>query len=198
MAVNPARLREIAQAVADFLNLTSQPWNGAYTFTARRSYWTGYKLAEMDPAMASGGALRVDVLLAGQDWDEGDRGQERGIYSPSVVVQQKVDRTSASSVDSLIDLMAAFADSFLIGKTFVPVWNGGATYAIGNFALLGDGTYRCILGHTNHTPPDATYWEAINPIMLLEKHNSVVYSPVRGDTVNTFQATLDLAFEHYK
>ncbi len=198
MAVKPARVREIAQAIVDDLNLSSQLWAGQFTFTARRSYWTAYGLKEMDPATASGGALRVDVAIGIQDWSEESRGSEAGVYGYSIVVQQKVDRTSASAIDALVDLVSAMADAFSIGKTFVGAWDNSKAYVVGNFVLLGDYTYRCIANHTGHTPPNATYWELVNPIELIEKHNPVVFSPTAGDTQNTFKAVLDLVFEHSK
>lgn len=37
-------------------------------------------------------------------------------------------------------------------------WNSGTAYVIGNTVLLSGNVYTCILGNTNHTPPNTTYW----------------------------------------
>ena len=37
-------------------------------------------------------------------------------------------------------------------------WSSGATYVVGDFVDLGAQYWQCILGHTNHTPPNGTYW----------------------------------------
>lgn len=37
-------------------------------------------------------------------------------------------------------------------------WNSGTAYVIGDCASVAGVDYVCILGHTNHTPPNATYW----------------------------------------
>jgi hypothetical protein len=37
-------------------------------------------------------------------------------------------------------------------------WSGATAYTQGDLASLLGVTYYCILGHTNHTPPNATYW----------------------------------------
>lgn len=196
MTVNPARLREIAQAAVGYLNLATQSWHGQFSFTAQRSYWANYALSDLDTA--NGGSLKVDILLGLQDWQPESRGQEEGDYLISVVLQQKVDRTVTADLDSLIDLVAAIADAFLIGKTFVPAWSASTAYVVGDFALLSEITYRCNTAHTNHTPPNGTYWDPVNPIMLLEKHNPILYSPKEGDNRNKFISAIDLLFRHDK
>lgn len=37
-------------------------------------------------------------------------------------------------------------------------WSSATTYVIGDVVNLSGTWYQCILGHTNHTPPNATYW----------------------------------------
>lgn len=37
-------------------------------------------------------------------------------------------------------------------------WSGATAYVIGNLVTLAGLTYYCILGNTNQTPPNATYW----------------------------------------
>lgn len=38
------------------------------------------------------------------------------------------------------------------------IWNPTTAYVIGNFVWAAGKIYKCILGNTNHTPPNATYW----------------------------------------
>lgn len=37
-------------------------------------------------------------------------------------------------------------------------WSGATAYVASNYAFSGGQNYLCILGHTNHVPPNATYW----------------------------------------
>lgn len=39
-----------------------------------------------------------------------------------------------------------------------PAWNGATVYIIGDAVVVAGAWYHCILGHTNHTPPNGTYW----------------------------------------
>ena len=40
----------------------------------------------------------------------------------------------------------------------VAAWSGATAYAVGDTALSGGIVYYCILAHTNHIPPNVTYW----------------------------------------
>ena len=40
-------------------------------------------------------------------------------------------------------------------------WNSGTPYVINDVVSLSGSSYICILGHTNHTPPNATYWNVV-------------------------------------
>ena len=42
---------------------------------------------------------------------------------------------------------------------FIP-WNSAFAYRVNDYAYVGSVMYRCILAHTNQTPPNATYWVA--------------------------------------
>lgn len=46
--------------------------------------------------------------------------------------------------------------NLLVGS--VPGWSGATNYVIGDLVLVGSVNYYCILGHINHSPPNATYW----------------------------------------
>lgn len=44
----------------------------------------------------------------------------------------------------------------------VAAWSGATTYTVGDLASLAGINYYCVLGHTNQTPPNATYWYALS------------------------------------
>jgi hypothetical protein len=40
-------------------------------------------------------------------------------------------------------------------------WSGATAYVIGDLVLSGGNAYYCIKAHTNHVPPNATYWDVL-------------------------------------
>jgi hypothetical protein len=44
------------------------------------------------------------------------------------------------------------------GITWQGSWSAATAYVVGDAVSLNGSSYICILGHTNHTPPNATYW----------------------------------------
>jgi hypothetical protein len=40
-------------------------------------------------------------------------------------------------------------------------WSGGTAYVVNDVVTDGGSTWRCILGHTAHQPPNLTYWELL-------------------------------------
>ncbi|MGY3277703.1 carbohydrate-binding protein [Bradyrhizobium sp. S3.7.6] len=40
-------------------------------------------------------------------------------------------------------------------------WSGATAYAAGDVVTLSGSSYVCVLDHTNHTPPNATYWQLL-------------------------------------
>lgn len=42
----------------------------------------------------------------------------------------------------------------------ITAWSAATAYVAGDWASSGGTNYQCILGHTNHAPPNATYWIA--------------------------------------
>lgn len=45
------------------------------------------------------------------------------------------------------------------GLRFKGAWSGATAYLVGDIVSLGGLSYACITAHTNHTPPNATYWD---------------------------------------
>jgi hypothetical protein len=201
MAIGPARGRELAQAIADDLNFATQPWNGL--FAAKRSYWTAYALASLDTP--SGGGRQVDVTIPWQDWQPESRGQEDGFYQIRVTFQKRIDRTQIALIDAEVDIVTAVAARYVLGQCFINQWSAATNYVIGNWVGIGGPStpglalayFRCILANINQGPPNATYWQQMNPVELVEKHNPVVYSPRQGDMTNDFMSVLDLQFHQW-
>lgn len=189
MSVAPARIREIAQALVDDLNLSSQPWAGQ--FIAQRSYWTSYSLSDLV-------TFRVDATTPARDWQpEARGGSEEVNYYVRLTFQKKVDRGSTAAIDDLVDTVSAIGDSYKLTETFVDDWSAIKAYTVGNFVMSGQNTFRCILANTNQAVTNATYWKAVNPIQLIEKSNPTLYSPKEGDTKNSFSAVLDFVFRQW-
>lgn len=55
--------------------------------------------------------------------------------------------------------------------TAATAWSALTTYIVGDRASLSGVTYQCILGHTNHTPPDTTYWIVKRPGVRIVDHD---------------------------
>ena len=47
------------------------------------------------------------------------------------------------------------------GMVWRGAWSSSTSYAVNDAVSLGGASYICILAHTNHTPPNATYWNVI-------------------------------------
>jgi hypothetical protein len=43
----------------------------------------------------------------------------------------------------------------------VAAWNSGTDYVVADLVVVAGINYYCVLAHTNHTPPNATYWHAL-------------------------------------
>jgi hypothetical protein len=46
-------------------------------------------------------------------------------------------------------------------SSYAPTWSSSTAYLVGDQVRLSGLTYRCKVAHTNHTPPNATYWKEI-------------------------------------
>src|SRR5207237_1298023 len=44
-------------------------------------------------------------------------------------------------------------------------WSGATAYVVGDLVVSGGVNYYCILAHTNHVPPNATYWYALTGVI---------------------------------
>jgi hypothetical protein len=64
-----------------------------------------------------------------------------------------------------VEIGAGYFRWHTLGETLLtgsaPAWSAATTYVVGDLVLSGGATYYCIVGNTNHVPPNATYWYAI-------------------------------------
>lgn len=44
---------------------------------------------------------------------------------------------------------------------FAGAWSGATDYTVGDVVTLSGSSYVCVLEHTNHTPPNTTYWQLL-------------------------------------
>lgn len=54
-----------------------------------------------------------------------------------------------------------YRDGARIVVSGVAAWSGATPYVAGDLVLSGGVNYYCVLAHTNHVPPNATYWYAL-------------------------------------
>jgi len=48
-----------------------------------------------------------------------------------------------------------------VGLNWTGAWSGATAYHVDDAVSLSGSSYVCILAHTNHTPPNATYWNVL-------------------------------------
>jgi len=48
------------------------------------------------------------------------------------------------------------------GANFLGAWSGATAYVVDDVVIEAEIAYICILGHTNHVPPNGTYWTALS------------------------------------
>jgi hypothetical protein len=50
------------------------------------------------------------------------------------------------------------------GANFLGAWSGATAYVVDDVVIEAEIAYICILGHTNHVPPNGTYWTPLSAI----------------------------------
>lgn len=70
-------------------------------------------------------------------------------------------------------------------------WSSTTAYVIGDRVILNGIVYTCILGHTNFTPPDVTYWVVSdgNPTSRTSPTVATGAEKVKKDAADTLSAT---------
>ncbi|MGC0326220.1 hypothetical protein ABIG06_006849 [Bradyrhizobium sp. USDA 326] len=149
----------IISDVVDTDELTIPPWGGgAQTAVA-------YKIWQVSPQRFAGAQAMADVstLVAAMN--------TTGFF---VFVG-----TTLTEPDPSLGNEGQYAFQPTIGKTWVKsggvwaylgiykafqlkgAWDSGTDYAVGDVVALSGASYVCVLDHTNHTPPNVTYWQLL-------------------------------------
>lgn len=148
--------------VVDDTHLTITPWPGSTLSGASYVVWKvsqqrivgetyAADVAKMVGALnTSGFYVFVDIAETVPDPSLGDDGQ--------YAFQPTTGKTWAkvAGVWSFLGIYKAFQ---LKGA-----WSGATAYAAGDVVSLSGSSYVCVLDHTNHTPPNATYWQLLASI----------------------------------
>lgn len=66
------------------------------------------------------------------------------------------DQSFAIEVGDTYFRFHTLGETLLVGST--SAWNGATAYTQGMMASLAGSNWYCIAAHTNHSPPNATYW----------------------------------------
>jgi hypothetical protein len=145
--------------VTDDTHLTITPWPGSTLSGASYTIWKVARPSIVDMSIAkdvnkivtaldtSGFFVFVNVNQTVPDPSLGDDGQ--------YAFQPTTGKTWAkvAGVWSYLGIFKAFQ---LKGA-----WSGATAYTVGDVATLAGSSYACVLGHTNQTPPNATYWQLL-------------------------------------
>lgn len=145
--------------ITDEMHLTITPWPGSTVTGAAYSIWkvshqriVGVTYAESVAKLVSaldtsGFFVFVNTSQTEPDPSLGDDGQ--------YAFQPTTGKTWAkvAGVWTFLGIYKAFQ---LLGA-----WSGATAYAAGDVVTLSGSSYVCVLDHTNHTPPDATYWQLL-------------------------------------
>ncbi|MET4722029.1 hypothetical protein ABIF63_006135 [Bradyrhizobium japonicum] len=145
--------------VTDDTHLVIVPWPGSTLSGATYAIWkesqqriVGETYArDVDKAVGawntSGFFVFVDIAQTAPDPSLGDDGQ--------YAFQPTTGKTwvKSAGVWSYLGIYKAFQ---LKGA-----WSGATAYTVGDVVSLNGSSYACLLDHTNHTPPNATYWQLL-------------------------------------
>ncbi|MET4721905.1 hypothetical protein ABIF63_006011 [Bradyrhizobium japonicum] len=151
--------QSVISDVTDLQHIVIPPWGGGAQAGVAYKIWqvspqrfagaqAMQTVNELVAALnTSGFFVFVDVDLTEPDPSLGDDGQ--------YAFQPTTGKTwvKSTGVWSYLGIYKAFQ---LKGA-----WSGATAYSVGDVVTLGGSSYACILDHTNHTPPNATYWQLL-------------------------------------
>lgn len=83
--------------------------------------------------------------------------------SATVRIMRYVSETPSQSllIEHGVGYLRFFKGGLPLLLTGVPGWSAVTAYTPGDIVSVAGVNYYCFLGHTNHTPPDGTYWYAM-------------------------------------
>lgn len=145
--------------VVDETHLTITPWPGATLSGAAYNIWPNYPQRVVGAeAMTTVNRLVADLsnrdipVIVGASETEPD---------PSLGDDdQYADQPTTGKKWVKVGGVWTFVGIF---KAFLPkgAWDSGATYTVNDVVTSGGSSYICILDHTNHAPPNTTYWQLL-------------------------------------
>lgn len=145
--------------VTDDTHFTITPWSGSTLSGASYAIWkvaqpgvVGLNIArDVDKLTTafntSGFFVFVDIAATVPDPSLGDDGQYA--LQPTTGKQW----VKSSGVWTYQGIYKAFQ---LKGA-----WDSATAYSVGDVVTLSGSSYACVLDHTNHTPPNVTYWQLL-------------------------------------
>lgn len=154
--------QSVISDVVDTDELTIPPWGGgAQTAVA-------YKIWQVSPQRFAGAQAMADVstLVAALNTD----GFFFFVDTTETVPDPSLGNDgqyASQPTTGKVWLKTGGAWSYLgIYKAFQPVgaWSGATAYAVGDVVTLSGSSYVCVLAHTNHAPPNTTYWQLLASI----------------------------------
>ncbi|MCK1479904.1 hypothetical protein IVB27_35485 [Bradyrhizobium sp. 197] len=151
--------QSIITDVTDMTHLVIPPWGGGVQSAA------AYKIWQVSPQRFAGAQAMQSVndLVAALDTSGFFVfvGTTETVPDPSLgddgqyAFQPTTGKTWAkvAGVWTFLGIYKAFQ---LLGA-----WSGVTAYAAGDVVTLSGSSYVCVLDHTNHTPPNVTYWQLL-------------------------------------
>lgn len=73
-----------------------------------------------------------------------------------------------------------------------PQWVGGRTYAVGQIVAHNGSSYTCTTAHSNHEPPNATYWSVNTAHEYVDVSDSTFSAKVAAEINGTVLATFTI------
>lgn len=97
------------------------------------------------------------------------------------ILNHELEKLRLASWSTLSGLPTA-STTLAIDLPAWPLWSSIRTYSVNEVASYNGAWYRCLVAHTNQTPPNATYWTAVTS-----------YSSGATNIVEAYGATFTLA-----
>lgn len=102
------------------------------------------------------GTTNLEVTNLGIDTINGDGTAAQLITSTPISITQPLPGETNLAVNTDVFKVAG-------GASYAThAWSAGQNYGVGDIANSGGSSYRCILAHINHVPPNATYWALLS------------------------------------
>ncbi|MFK4507082.1 hypothetical protein LPJ38_26815 [Bradyrhizobium daqingense] len=151
--------QSVISDVTDITHLVIPPWAGgaktgvAYTIwqVSPQRFAGAQAMQSVNELVADLSSNRIPVVV----------GDDETVPDPSLGEE---DQTAIQPTTGKVWVKSGGVWTFLgIYKGFVltGAWDSGTDYVVGDVVTLGGSSYVCVFDHTNHTPPNTTYWQLL-------------------------------------